>query len=53
MFTSSTFPLNRRLLIGRLASHRAAKNLLSRLLTFLFGDAACLNSVNLSLIHFD
>jgi hypothetical protein len=46
-------PLNRKLLIGRLASHHAAKDLLSRLLAFLFGDAACLNTVNLGLIHFD
>jgi hypothetical protein len=29
------------------------KDLLSGLLTFLFGDAARLDAVNLSLIHFD
>jgi hypothetical protein len=29
------------------------KDLLSRLLTLLFGDAARLDTVNLSLIHFD
>ena len=29
------------------------KDLLGRLLTFLFGDAARLDTVNLSLIHFD